>query len=69
MPLFRSTSGGSFFRARPLLIASGVMLSLAAIPGLPKFSFFLLAAGTAFLAWRAPKICELRAAAARRAGG
>jgi flagellar biosynthesis protein FlhA len=31
------------------------MLSLAAIPGLPKFSFFLLAAGTGFLAWRSPK--------------
>src|SRR5260370_19741913 len=29
---------------RPLLIAAGVMLALAAIPGLPKFSFFLLAA-------------------------
>jgi flagellar biosynthesis protein FlhA len=43
-------------RRRPLLIATGVMLSLAAIPGLPKFSFFLLAAGTAFLAWRAPKL-------------
>jgi flagellar biosynthesis protein FlhA len=43
-------------RRRPLLIASGVMLSLAAIPGLPKFSFLLLAAGTAFLAWRAPKL-------------
>jgi flagellar biosynthesis protein FlhA len=42
-------------RRRPLLIATGVMLSLAAIPGLPKFSFILLAAGTAFLAWRAPK--------------
>ena len=42
-------------RRRPLLIASGVMLSLAAIPGLPKFSFLLLAAGTAFLAWRAPQ--------------
>jgi len=41
-------------RRRPLVIASGVMLALAAIPGLPKFSFFLLAAGTAFLAWRAP---------------
>jgi flagellar biosynthesis protein FlhA len=45
-------------RRRPLLIAAGVMLSLAAIPGLPKFSFFLLAAGTAFLAWRAPKSGE-----------
>jgi flagellar biosynthesis protein FlhA len=43
-------------RRRPLLIASGVMLSLAAIPGLPKFSFFLLAAATAFLAWRAPRL-------------
>src|SRR5579863_2302990 len=42
-------------RRRPLVIVSGVMLSLAAIPGLPKFSFILLAAGTAFLAWRAPK--------------
>ena len=42
-------------RRRPLIIAAGVMLSLAAIPGLPKFSFFLLAAGTGFLAWRAPK--------------
>jgi flagellar biosynthesis protein FlhA len=30
-------------------------LALAAIPGLPKFSFFLLAAGVGFLAWRAPK--------------
>jgi len=42
-------------RRRPLVIASGVMLALGAIPGMPKFSFFLLAAGTAFLAWRAPK--------------
>jgi len=42
-------------RRRPLVIASGVMLSLAAIPGMPKFSFFLLAAGAAFLAWRAPQ--------------
>ena len=45
-------------RRRPLLIAAGVMLALAAIPGLPKFSFFLLAAGTALLAWRAPKFTE-----------
>jgi flagellar biosynthesis protein FlhA len=49
-------------RRRPLLIAAGVMLALAAIPGLPKFSFFLLAAGTAFLAWRAPKFSEEPAA-------
>ncbi len=42
-------------RRRPLIIAAGVMLSLAAIPGLPKFSFLLLAAGAALLAWRTPK--------------
>jgi flagellar biosynthesis protein FlhA len=52
---------------RPLIIAAGVMLSLAAIPGLPKFSFILLAAGTAFLAWRAPKSTEEPAAAAAAA--
>jgi flagellar biosynthesis protein FlhA len=48
--------GRQVLSRRPLMIATGVMLTLAAIPGLPKFSFFLLAAGTAFLAWRAPKI-------------
>ncbi|HEY6769654.1 MAG TPA: flagellar biosynthesis protein FlhA [Candidatus Sulfotelmatobacter sp.] len=42
-------------RRIPLWIAAGVMLSLAAVPGLPKFSFLFLAAGIAFLAWRAPK--------------
>src|SRR5260221_10472688 len=44
--------GRQVLSRRPLLIATGVMLSLAAIPGLPKFSFFLLAAGTAFSACR-----------------
>ncbi|MGA1988583.1 MAG: flagellar biosynthesis protein FlhA [Candidatus Sulfotelmatobacter sp.] len=48
--------GRQVLSRRPLLIASGVMLALAAIPGMPKFSFFLLSAGTAFLAWRAPKL-------------
>jgi len=59
-------------RRRPLIIAAGVMLALAAIPGLPKFSFFLLAAGTGFLAWRAPKPGEepaAGAAAVATAGG
>jgi flagellar biosynthesis protein FlhA len=41
------------------------MLAAGAIPGLPKFSFFLLAAGTGFLAWRAPQ--ATRAAAAETA--
>jgi len=51
-------------KRRPLSIAACVMLVLAAIPGLPKFSFFLLAAGTAFLAWRAPKLTDDLAGAA-----
>jgi flagellar biosynthesis protein FlhA len=45
-----------FSGRRPLMIAAGVMLTLAAIPGLPKFSFFLLSAVVGVLAWRAPKI-------------
>ena len=47
--------GRQLLSRRPLVIASGVMLSLAAIPGLPKFSFFLLAGVTGFLAWRVGK--------------
>ena len=57
-------------RRRSLIIAAGVMLSLAAIPGLPKLSFLLLAAFTGFLAWRAPKIAaEPTSAAAVAAAG
>ncbi len=51
-------------RRVPLWIAAGVMLSLAAIPGLPKVSFLILAAGLAFLAWRAPKLAAEAALAA-----
>lgn len=39
---------------RPLFIAAGIMLTLAAVPGLPKFSFLLLAGIVAALAWRTP---------------
>jgi len=42
-------------RRRSLLIAAGVMLALAGIPGLPKFSFLVLAAVAGFFAWRLPK--------------
>jgi flagellar biosynthesis protein FlhA len=61
----RASSGSSlstdlgrqlFSGRRPLIIAAGVMLTLAAIPGLPKFSFLLLAAVVGLLAWRAPRI-------------
>jgi len=47
--------GRQLLSRRPLIVAAGVMLTLAAIPGLPKFSFLLLAAVTGFLAWRSPK--------------
>lgn len=47
-----------FSGRRPLFLASGVMLALAAIPGLPKFSFLLLAGLVAFLAWRTPEAAE-----------
>ena len=42
-----------FSRRGPLRIAAGVMLLLGLIPGLPKFSFFLMAAIAAYLASRA----------------
>ena len=42
-----------FARSRPLWIAAGVMLVLALVPGLPKISFFAIAAGVALLARRA----------------
>jgi flagellar biosynthesis protein FlhA len=44
-----------FSRRRSLQIAAGVMLTLAAIPGLPKFSFIALAGVAALLASRLPK--------------
>ena len=59
--------GRQLLSRRPLLIASCVMLALAAIPGLPKFSFLLLAAGTGFLGWRAPKPSAAGQAAATAA--
>src|SRR5215831_12362657 len=43
-----------FSKRRPLFIASAVMLSLALIPGLPKFSFLTLAGLVGVLAWRTP---------------
>jgi len=42
-----------FGRRLPLRIASGVMFLLGLIPGLPKFSFFLMAALAAYLSSRA----------------
>jgi flagellar biosynthesis protein FlhA len=55
-------------RRMPLRIAAGVMFTLGLIPGLPKFSFFLLAALTAYLASRAPKMAGLDAKTAEVVG-
>jgi flagellar biosynthesis protein FlhA len=43
-------------RRRSLQIASGVMVALACIPGLPKFSFLAVAGMVALLAARLPKL-------------
>jgi len=60
-----------FGQRRPLWIASGVMLALAAIPGLPKLSFLLVAAIAAAFAWRSkvPTTPEAAAATGEKAGG
>jgi flagellar biosynthesis protein FlhA len=41
-----------FGNAQPLLLASGVLMALAAIPGLPKFPFFLLGGGAGYIGWK-----------------
>ncbi|MGH9738514.1 MAG: flagellar biosynthesis protein FlhA [Candidatus Acidiferrales bacterium] len=41
-----------FGKRRTLYLAAGVMTSLALIPGLPKFSFLLLAGSVAYLGYR-----------------
>ena len=70
MVVTRTTSGATvgvefgrqlLGRKMPLRIAAGVMFALGLIPGLPKFSFFVLAALTAYLASRAPKATSLDA--------
>jgi flagellar biosynthesis protein FlhA len=41
-----------FGNAQPLLLASGVLMALAAIPGLPKIPFLLLGGGAGYIGWR-----------------
>ena len=49
-----------FARSRPLAVASGLLVALALIPGLPKLSFILVAVvlGGAAIANRTPKAAE-----------
>jgi len=41
-----------FSNSHPLLLASGVLIAMAAFPGLPKIPFLVLGGGVGFLAWR-----------------
>ena len=41
-----------FGQAEPLLLASGAVVALAAVPGLPKLPFLLIAAAMGTVAWR-----------------
>jgi flagellar biosynthesis protein FlhA len=41
-----------FSNAHPLLLASGVLVALAAFPGLPKIPFLVMGGGVGVLAWR-----------------
>jgi flagellar biosynthesis protein FlhA len=41
-----------FSNQHPLMLASGVLVALAAFPGLPKIPFLVLGGGVGFLAWR-----------------
>lgn len=41
-----------FSNSQPLLLASGVLIAMAAFPGLPKIPFLVLGAGVGTMAWR-----------------
>jgi flagellar biosynthesis protein FlhA len=56
-----------FKTARPLWIVSGVLLALALIPGMPKFSFVALGGLTMFAAWKIKPATAVETAAAKEA--
>ena len=41
-----------FSQPQPVLLAAGVLMAMAAFPGLPKIPFLVLGAGTGFVGWR-----------------
>jgi flagellar biosynthesis protein FlhA len=41
-----------FSNSHPLMLASGVIIAMAAFPGLPKIPFLVLGGGIGFMAWR-----------------
>ncbi|MBL8176352.1 MAG: flagellar biosynthesis protein FlhA [Bryobacterales bacterium] len=44
-----------FGQAQPLMLASGVLIAMAAFPGLPKIPFLVLGGGLAYAAWQMKK--------------
>src|SRR4029077_4431259 len=52
---FRTQVFGNY---QPLMLASGVLIALAAFPGLPKIPFLLLGAGLGTSAWKMRKRSE-----------
>jgi len=65
-----------FGNPQPLMLAAGVLVALAAFPGLPKIPFLLLGAGVGTSAWQmrkrgaaAKKVTETKAAPARERDG
>ncbi|MGA7156986.1 MAG: flagellar biosynthesis protein FlhA [Acidobacteriaceae bacterium] len=56
-----------FKTSRPLWIVSGVLLGLALIPGMPKFSFLALGGITMFAAWKMKPVSEKESQAAKTA--
>ena len=61
--LDRAIANQLFTRKRPLQIAAGAMFALGMVPGLPKFSFFLLSGLVGYLSTRAKTPAEGDAAA------
>ena len=55
-----------FGSAQPLLLASGVLVAMAAFPGLPRPPFLLLGAGLGVVAWRMRQTQAVEAQAATR---
>src|ERR1700759_1906218 len=53
-----------FSNPQPLFLASGVLIAMAAFPGLPKVPFLVLGSGLGFAAW---KMREKQAAAEKTA--
>jgi flagellar biosynthesis protein FlhA len=56
-----------FKTSRPLWIVSGVLLGLALIPGMPKFSFLALGGVTMFAAWKMKPASEAETQAGSQA--